>query len=188
MSISTMHSNQSAEVPGIAEDRRLPSKCSYWTVQCRSLAWVGSVVIVGASFVARPAENSVRAEEFVLVDKDGKVAARLGFDPRYEEPVISFLFPHGSDAARLKVGLGILGAPYLSLKDSEACATQNQRGTEVRMSNEGMPGEPLIQLMKRAKEGDEKSEMALSVGYDMMPVMTLSTPAGTKAITVEEKK
>lgn len=139
----------------------------------------------GVSILPKPVEETIRAREFLLVDDEGRPAARLGTGP-YGEPMLSFLHPRGSARARLELGLGALGDPFVELCDSEAAWTEN--GVDLRLSVEGEPGEPVVWLSRKEKGSAEAVDLRLGIGYDLKPSIVLSASRGKKVLSIDDVK
>jgi hypothetical protein len=136
----------------------------------------------GMSILPRPTEETILAREYLLVDEDGKPAARLGTGP-HGEPMLSFLHPRGSARARLELGLGVRGDPYLELSDSEAASTEN--GADLRLSIDGEPGEPMVLLSRKEEGSTESVDLRLGIGRDLKPSVLLSAPKVRKTLSIE---
>lgn len=139
----------------------------------------------GMSLLPRPVEETIRAREFLLVDDKGRPAARLGLGP-FQEPMLSFLDPRGGARARLELGLGALGDPYVQLSDSQAARTAN--GADLRLSIEGEAGEPVVWLSRKEEGSAETVDLRLGIGFDLKPSILLSAPGARKTLSIENAR
>lgn len=148
---------------------------------------LGALVLgaLGLSVLPRPVEDKVSAREFVILDAEGKTAARLGMGPD-DEPVLTFFYPHGSEAHRLELGLESMGAPFVELSDS--LASWSAKGVDLRLSVEGEPGEPVVLLSRKERDSAEVVTLRLGIGYDQMPSILLSAPKGQHIVSIGDKK
>ena len=140
---------------------------------------------LGLSILPRPVEETILAREFLLVDKDGKPAVRLGTGP-HGEPMLSFLDPRGTARARLELGLGALGDPFVELSGAEAAGTESR--VDLRLSIDGDPGEPVVWLSRKEKGATDAVDLRLGIGHDLKPSIVLSAPDSRRTVSIESPK